>query len=60
MIEAATSPKWVVLTFDDSKASHYTTVRPVLLKLVFNATFFITEGFTFRENKDDYMTWDVL
>jgi peptidoglycan/xylan/chitin deacetylase (PgdA/CDA1 family) len=57
---AATSPKLVVLTFDDSKASHYTTVRPILLEHGFNATFFITEGFTFRENKDDYMTWEQI
>ena len=38
--------KLVVLTFDDSKASHYTVVRPLLKKYGFGATFFITEGFT--------------
>ena len=37
--------KLVVLTFDDSKASHYTVVRPLLKKYGFGATFFITEGF---------------
>ena len=47
----------VVLTFDDSKASHYTVVRPLLKKYGFGATFFITERFTFRTNKDDYLTW---
>ncbi len=49
--------KLVVLTFDDSKASHYTVVRPLLKRYGFGATFFITEGFTFRTNKDDYLTW---
>ena len=34
--------KLVVLTFDDSKASHYTVVRPLLKKYGFGATFFIT------------------
>ena len=52
--------KLVVLTFDDSKASHYTIVRPVLKKYGFGATFFITEGFTFRTNKEDYLTWDQI
>ena len=52
--------KLVVLTFDDSKASHYTVVRPVLKKYRFGATFFITEGFTFRTNKEDYLTWDQI
>jgi peptidoglycan/xylan/chitin deacetylase (PgdA/CDA1 family) len=53
----AVPDKLVVLTFDDSKASHYTVVRPVLKKYGFGATFFITEGFTFRTNKEDYLTW---
>ncbi len=52
--------KLVVLTFDDSKASHYTVVRPLLKKYGFGATFFITEGFTFRTNKKDYLTWDQI
>ena len=47
----------VVLTFDDSVKSHYTVARPLLKKYRFGATFFITEGFTFRTNKKDYMTW---
>jgi peptidoglycan-N-acetylglucosamine deacetylase len=55
-----TPEKLVVLTFDDSKASHYTVVRPVLKKYRFGATFFITEGFTFRTNKEDYLTWDQI
>src|SRR5215213_4992595 len=52
--------KLVVLTFDDSKASHYTVVRPLLKQYGFGATFFITEGFTFRTNKADYLTWDQI
>ena len=52
--------KLVVLTFDDSKASHYTVVRPLLKKYGFGATFFISEGFSFRTNKDDYLTWQQI
>ena len=52
--------KLVVLTFDDSKASHYTVVRPLLKKYGFGATFFITEGFSFRTNKEDYLTWEQI
>jgi peptidoglycan/xylan/chitin deacetylase (PgdA/CDA1 family) len=49
-----------VLTFDDSARSHYTTVRPILKKYGFGATFFVTEGFDFATNKTDYMTWDEI
>jgi peptidoglycan-N-acetylglucosamine deacetylase len=52
--------KLVVLTFDDSVASHATVVGPLLKKLGFNATFFITEGFSFATNKADYMTWEQI
>ncbi|MEX2171191.1 MAG: polysaccharide deacetylase family protein [Pirellulales bacterium] len=52
--------KLVVLTFDDSVHSHFTVVRPILLKYKFGATFFITEGFDFPTNKQDYMTWDQI
>jgi peptidoglycan/xylan/chitin deacetylase (PgdA/CDA1 family) len=52
--------KLVVLTFDDSAKSHYTTVRPILKRYGFDATFFITEGFDFPTNKNDYMTWDQI
>ncbi len=52
--------KLVVLTFDDSAKSHYTIVRPILLKYNFGATFFITEGFDFPTNKRDYMTWEEI
>jgi peptidoglycan/xylan/chitin deacetylase (PgdA/CDA1 family) len=50
----------VVLTFDDSVKSHFTVAAPILKKYGFGATFFITEGFTFRTNRRDYMTWDEI
>ncbi len=52
--------KLVVLTFDDSAKSHFTVVRPILQRYGFGATFFITEGFDFKDNKKDYMTWDEI
>lgn len=52
--------KLVVLTFDDSSKSHFTVVRPILLKHGFGATFFITEGWDFATNKTDYMTWEEI
>jgi peptidoglycan/xylan/chitin deacetylase (PgdA/CDA1 family) len=52
--------KLVVLTFDDSSKSHFTVVRPLLMKYRFNATFFITEGWDFATNKKDYMTWEEI
>ena len=52
--------KLVVLTFDDSVKSHFTIVRPILRRYGFKATFFITEGFDFLSNKQDYMTWDEI
>lgn len=50
----------VVLTFDDSVASHATFVAPLLKKLGFGATFFITEGFEFLTDKEHYMTWEQI
>ena len=50
----------VVLTFDDSAKSHYTIARPLLREYGFGATFFITEGFDFKDNKKDYMTWEEI
>lgn len=52
--------KLVVLTFDDSSASHYAVARPLLKHYGFGATFFITEGFTFATNKRDYLTWEQI
>jgi len=50
----------VVLTFDDSVKSHSTVAAPILKRYGFGATFFITEGFSFRTNKKDYMTWEEI
>lgn len=52
--------KLVVLTFDDSVASHFHRVAPLLKQRGFGATFFITEGFSFRTNKTDYLTWEQI
>jgi peptidoglycan/xylan/chitin deacetylase (PgdA/CDA1 family) len=52
--------KLVVLTFDDSVASQFSVVRPLLEEYGFGATFFITEGFGFATNKTDYMTWEQI
>src|ERR1700704_1916671 len=52
--------KLAVLTFDDSVASHYWVVRPLLKRYGFGATFFISEGFSFPTNKKDYMTWEQI
>lgn len=50
----------VVLTLDDSVKSHFTVAAPILKQYGFSATFFITEGFTFKTNKRDYMTWEEI
>lgn len=50
----------VVLTFDDSVKSHFTVARPLLKRYGFSATFFITEGFSFRTDKANYMTWEEI
>ncbi len=50
----------VVLTFDDSVASHATFVAPLLKQYGFGATFFITEGFEFLVDKEHYMTWEQI
>ena len=52
--------KLVVLTFDDAVASHYTFVRPILKQYGFSATFFITEGFNFKTDKVNYLTWNQV
>jgi hypothetical protein len=59
-VRKAIPDRLVVLTFDDSAKSHYTVVRPLLKEYQFGATFFITEGFDFKENKKDYMTWHQI
>ena len=50
----------VVLTFDDSVASHATYVAPLLKKYGFGATFYITEGFEFLKDKEHYLTWEQI
>ena len=47
----------VVLTFDDGNKSDYTYVGPLLKRYGFGATFFITEGLGFLNNKAHYVTW---
>ena len=58
--ETPVPDKLVVFTFDDSAKSHATYVAPLLKKLGFGGTFFITEGFDFPTNKTDYMTWEEI
>ena len=52
--------KLVVLTFDDSVASHARFVAPYLKDMGFGATFFITEGFDFKKDKLHYMNWQEI
>ena len=52
--------KIVVLTFDDSIKSHHSVVGPLLKRYGFGATFFITEGFDFKTDKEKYMTWEEI
>lgn len=56
----AVPDKVVVLTFDDSVRSQFDVVRPLLKQYGFGATFFITEGFDFKKDKQNYMTWDQI
>ncbi|MCA9036643.1 MAG: polysaccharide deacetylase family protein [Planctomycetaceae bacterium] len=60
IVRPSVPDKLVVLTFDDSAKSHFTIARPLLKEYGFGATFFITEGFDFRDNKTDYMTWQEI
>ncbi len=59
-VEPKPQDRMVVLTFDDSVASHATFVAPLLQKHGFGATFFITEGFEFLVDKEHYMTWEQI
>ena len=49
--------KTVVLTFDDSVASHATNVAPLLKKAGFGGSFYIADFDSFNTRKDWYMTW---
>ena len=53
-------PGTVILTFDDSVANHATFVAPLLKKYGFGATFFITEGFGFAQDKKHFLTWEQI
>lgn len=48
----------VVLTFDDGPKSQATFAAPLLQQCNFGATFYITEGLRFFEDKERYMTWE--
>ncbi len=50
----------IVLTFDDGVKSQATFVAPLLKNYSFNATFYITEGLNFLQDKDRYMTWEEV
>lgn len=53
----AVPDKLVVLTFDDSCASHYDVVAPILKRLGFGGSFYICDFDSFKTRKDWYMTW---
>jgi len=52
--------KTVVLSFDDSVASHATVVAPLLKKLGFGGSFYICDFDSFSTRKDWYMTWSQI
>jgi autotransporter-associated beta strand protein len=49
--------KLIVLTFDDSTASHATVVAPILKQLGFGGTFYVCDFDSFRTRKDWYLTY---
>jgi peptidoglycan/xylan/chitin deacetylase (PgdA/CDA1 family) len=49
-------PKTVVLTFDDAVKSQLTVVAPLLKKLEFQATFFITQ--LWMNDKSNFLSWE--
>ena len=50
----------VCLTFDDGVKSQHDFVAPLLKSVEFKATFYISEGLRFLEDKTRYMTWDEI
>ena len=50
----------VVLTFDDCNKSDRSFVAGELKKRGFGATFYVTEGLGFLENKKHYTTWEEI
>ena len=55
---AAQSDKTVVLTFDDAVKSHRTVVAPLLKKLGFGATFFVSHKW--MTDPEYFMTWEEI
>lgn len=52
--------KLVVLTFDDCNKSDRSFVAAEIKKYGFGATFFVTEGLGFLQNKKHYTTWEEI
>ena len=50
----------VCLTFDDGVKSQHQFVAPILRELGYGATFYISEGLRFLEDKARYMTWEEI
>ena len=50
----------VVLTFDAGNRSDHEFVAPLLERYGFGATFFITEGLGFRDDKEYFLTWEEV
>ena len=50
----------ICLTFDDGVKSQYDYVAPLLESLGYGATFYISEGLRFLEDKSRYMTWEEI
>ena len=50
----------VCLTFDDGVKSQHDFVAPILNEMGFGATFYISEGLRFQEDKLRYMTWEEI
>jgi autotransporter-associated beta strand protein len=57
VVRAPIPDKLVVLTFDDSPASHATVVAPILKSLGFGGTFYVCDFDSFKTRKDWYMTF---
>ncbi|MBC8876597.1 MAG: polysaccharide deacetylase family protein [Planctomycetes bacterium] len=55
-----TPDRLVVLTFDDGTKTDVTFVAPLLKEYGFGATFFISEGKGFPDDKQTYMTWEEV
>jgi len=51
-------PKTVVMTFDDAVKTHLSVVAPLLKRLGFRATFFITHKW--MEDRAYFLTWDEV